>query len=87
MKNTNQEINTWIECPVKYDLGNAIRKYCIDNKLTIHKLESVPCRKDWVDKMVGNNRETVYFHISGDYDLLNNLKIQIERFQSLNNLK
>lgn len=71
-------INTWVKSPKSYDLYNVIKTYCIDNNLTIHRLESSPCGKDWIDRLIGNNRETVYFHISGGYDKLNNLKFWLE---------
>ena len=78
MSDNVYNINTWVECPKRYDLYNVIRKYCIDKKINIHRLEAVPCSRDWVDKLIGNSRETIYIHISGGYDELNTLKVWME---------
>jgi ubiquitin C-terminal hydrolase len=71
-------INTWVEAPKNRNVSNAIRKFCIENNLLIHKLESVSIHRDFLDKMLGIDRETIYFHISGDYDSLNILKTSLE---------
>lgn len=71
-------INTWVEAPKGCDLLNAIRKYCIDEKITIHKLESVSVNKDILDKLFFIDREVIYFHIEGEKNSILNIKKQLE---------
>ena len=71
-------INSWVEAPKSKNVLNVVRKYCLAHNLTIHKLESVPVGRDFLDKLCGVNRETIYFHLEGDYDALDNLKTQLE---------
>lgn len=71
-------INTWVEAPKSKNVLNAIKKYCLETGLTVHKLESVPVGRDFLDRLCAVDRETIYFHVEGDYNALNNLKIQLE---------
>ena len=71
-------INTWVEAPKKYNLTNEIRKFCIDNNVTIHSLYSDPVNRDFLDKVLAINREVVYFHIEGSEYALTYLKNWLE---------
>lgn len=71
-------INTWVEAPKKYNLTNAIRKFCIENDVTIHNLYSDPVNRGFLDKVLAINREVVYFHIEGSEDTLTYLKNWLE---------
>jgi len=71
-------INSYIECPKSSDMSSAIRQYCVDCGITIHKLECVPVYSSLLGKVFGLERETVYFHIEGDEVHLINFKRQIE---------
>lgn len=72
-------INSYIECSKSLDLSTAIRQYCVDCGITIHKLECVPIYSSLLGKVFGMERETVYFHIEGDEGHIRNFKKQIEK--------
>ena len=72
--------DSWVEAPKSKNVLNAIRKFCVESKITIHKLESVPVNRDFLDKLCGVNRETIYFHLEGDYNALNHLKTTLESY-------
>lgn len=71
-------INTWVEAPKRYDMSNVIRKFCIQNNVTIHSLYSDSVNRDFLDKVLGINREVVYFHIEGNESTLKHLKNFLE---------
>lgn len=72
-------INSYIECSKSLDMSSAIRQYCLDCDITIHKIECVPVYSSLLGKVFGLQRETVYFHIEGDEEHLRNFKRQIEK--------
>jgi len=62
-------IGTWtsyIECPKSHDTENKIRKYCMDFEIEIKYLYSKDCNRDFLDKILGIRKETVYFKLEGD---------------------
>jgi hypothetical protein len=71
-------INTYVECSKSSDMGTTIRQYCIDCGITIHKLECVPIYSSLLGKVFGMERETIYFHIEGDLNHLENFKRQLK---------
>ena len=75
---TKANWNAWVEAPKSKDVLNAIRKYCVETKLIVHKLEAIPVGRDFVDKLCGVDRETIYFHLEGDFNTLNHLKTTLE---------
>jgi hypothetical protein len=72
-------INSYIECSKSLDMSTAIRQYCVDCGIAIHKLECVPIYSSLLGKVFGMERETVYFHIEGDEGHIRNFKKQIEK--------
>ena len=73
------EINSWIEGPCKYNIGTQLRNYCIDNGLTIHKIDIVPINTSFFDRILDGKKETIYFHISGNIDTLKVLSENLKR--------
>jgi hypothetical protein len=71
-------INTYIECSRSWNFSTKIRQYCIDCGITIHKLECVPIYSSLLGKLFGMERETIYFHIEGDVNHLENFKRQLK---------
>ena len=72
-------INTYVECSKSSNMGTTIRQYCIDCGITIHKLECVPIYSSLLGKVFGIERETIYFHIEGDLNHLENFKRKLEK--------
>jgi hypothetical protein len=60
------------------DMSTAIKQYCHDCGIIIHKLESVPVYASFLDRMLGIKRETVYFHIEGNEAYLRNFQNHLE---------
>jgi hypothetical protein len=75
----NATWNSWIEAPKSMDVENAIRKYCISTGIKINSLYSKDNARDFVDKLLAIKRETVYFDLEGPVDVLNHLKIELEK--------
>ena len=75
----NATWNSCIEAPKSMDVENAIRKYCISTGVKINNLYSKDNARDFVDKLLAIKRETVYFDLEGPVDVLNHLKIELEK--------
>lgn len=73
------EINSCIEGPCRYNIGTQIRNYCINNGLTIHKIDIVPINTSFFDRVLDGKMETIYFHISGNIDTLKVLSENLKR--------
>jgi DNA-binding CsgD family transcriptional regulator len=61
------------------DMENAIRKYCMESGVTIHSLYSKEVTRDRIDKILGINRETIYFKLEGNYNILRHLQSQLAK--------
>jgi len=76
--------NAWVEGPKSMNIENAIRKYCIENNITIKSLYSKDNPRDFLDKLLGIRKETVYFELQGDYESLSYLQSELRKKQNEN---
>jgi hypothetical protein len=74
------EINSWIQGPCRYNLSTQIRNFCVNNGLTIHKMETVPINTSFFGRILDGKMETIYFHVTGNMDSLNILSETLKRF-------
>jgi len=58
------KLKTFIEAPMSANLVNFIKQRCISYGID-GEVKSEPLNKDWLDKLCGINRETVYLDLSG----------------------
>lgn len=66
--------NAWIEAPKSDNIEIQIRQWANLNNVNIISLYSKDCHRDFFDKMLGIKKETVFFHIEGEFGKLNELK-------------
>jgi hypothetical protein len=73
--------DAWVEGPKYMNIENAIRKYCLESDITIKSLFTKENSRGFLNKLLGINRETVYFELQGSYDALNFLQSELRRKQ------
>ncbi len=69
---TEATLKTFIEAPKSVNLVTFIKQRCVTYNI-FGKIKSEPLNRDWVDKLCGINRETVYLDLKGDEQSLTNL--------------
>jgi hypothetical protein len=65
-------LKTFIEAPMSANLVTFIKQRCLSYGID-GEVKSEPLNKDWVDKLCGINRETIYIDLKGDEQELTNL--------------
>lgn len=71
--------NTYVEVPKRINFKSLLKKRCLELNLSCN-ITSDSIHRSTFDKLIGVNREVIYFNISGDYSNLKNLKREIEVF-------
>lgn len=71
-------LKTFIEAPMSVNLVTFIKQRCISYGID-GEVKSEPLNKDWVDKLCGINRETVYLDLKGDEQSLTKLANELKQ--------
>ena len=66
--------NAWVEAPKSDNVEIQIRQWATLNNVKIISLYSKDCHRDIFDKLLGIKRESIFFHIEGEFEKLNELK-------------
>lgn len=69
---------SWLEAPKSLDMKIQIRKFAFANRLVIKSIYSKSCHDDLFDRLLGIEKETVFFDLEGDLLKLNELKRFLE---------
>lgn len=70
----NAKWESWIEAPKSANIEIQLRKWASTNNVSIISMYSKDCHQDLMDKFLGIRRETVFFHLEGDYEKLSDLR-------------
>ena len=71
-------LKTFIEAPKSANLVTFIKQRCVTYNI-FGTIQSEPLNKDWLDKLCGINRETVYLDLKGDKQSLTKLTNELKQ--------
>ncbi len=73
-------LKTFIEAPMSANLVTFIKQRCVIYKI-LGTVKSEPFNKDWVDKLFGINKETIYINLQGSESSLKILLSELKSFE------
>lgn len=79
---TQAKWNGWAEAPKSANLKHAIIKRCKELNIKVDSITNEDLNGDFLDRLVGNKKEMIYFNLSGDVDQLTKLQSELLKLEN-----
>jgi len=74
--------NGWAEAPKSANLKHSIITRCKELNITVDSITNEDLNGDFLDRLVGNKKEMIYFNLSGDVDQLTKLQSELLKLEN-----
>ena len=75
-------LKTFIEAPMSANLVTFIKQRCVTYDI-YGTVKSEPLHKDWIDRLCGINRETIYLNLEGSELSLKTLCNELKQLETV----
>lgn len=79
---TQAKWNGWAEAPKSANLKHAIIKRCKELNISIDSITNEDLTGDFLDKLVGNKKEMIYFNLNGTVENLTILQNDLLKLEN-----